>query len=136
MRREAKQRREEEEEALVVREEGKANGDLASTMALAEDKARRWRRTWARPWAVVDRKPWAQGWCGDNVVQAVGNDTVVIGRVATGRLQTGVGSAWYCSTGPDPKQIFKRISNNQADSSLQNKKMVLLKLQKIPNWRL
>jgi hypothetical protein len=39
---------------------GEAKGDLASTMSLLEDKARRWRRTWARPWAVVGREPWAR----------------------------------------------------------------------------
>jgi hypothetical protein len=39
---------------------GQAQGDLASMMALPEDKARWWWRTWMRPWAAVSREPWAR----------------------------------------------------------------------------
>jgi hypothetical protein len=44
---------------LVVHEEGYAKGDLASMMALTEDKVRWWRRTSARPWEAVSWEPWA-----------------------------------------------------------------------------
>jgi hypothetical protein len=47
-----------EQDALVVHEEGRAKGNLASMMALTEDKARR--RMWVRPWAVVGREPRAR----------------------------------------------------------------------------
>jgi hypothetical protein len=40
--------------------EGEAQGDLALMMALPEDKARWWWRTWMRPWAAVSREPWAR----------------------------------------------------------------------------
>jgi hypothetical protein len=58
--REVEKRCEEEQDALVVHEEGKVNGNLASTMYLVEDKARRWWRTWVRPWEAVGREPWVR----------------------------------------------------------------------------
>jgi hypothetical protein len=84
-------------------------------------------RTWLLPKILAVGTVGSWGPAGTGVTVAVAHQQVW--RFSRGPRATsswrGFGPlrarAWYCSTGSGPKQIFERISTNQADPSLQNK---------------
>jgi hypothetical protein len=74
---------------MLVHEEREAKGDLALTMALVEDKARRWRHTWGRS---VNRWAWSVSstgrWRGAHALRGVGR---------VGQIKSALGCC--CSSG-------------------------------------
>jgi hypothetical protein len=107
---------------MLVHEEREAKGDLALTMALVEDKARRWRRTWGRS---VNRWAWSVSstgcWRGAHALRGVGR----VGQIK---------SAMAVAVAVDRPSFHgvKFFSNQENYPDLKNIKSILVELHKFP----